>query len=384
MQSPTALLRTALSDPSFTQQATAKLTLICRDAEVSTCRTIVANLKAVIKHSSTDVQTKLTALEILHCCAQSGSLNFFSALGNKFIKRLAILASHRLGSDDPERGKDLFGKQSLSSEQSQRASVLFLQKLLRYFVCWASSVEGSSNRGAARIKRSYDELARRGLKFPQQDTELSEALMEHMAKCYRAISRFYSLIDRDSQDQPRVEKYAAKIISFKAQIESEVARLIGEKGNSSDLEVLVRTNDDLTEAVQRYNEFKSHKENPSPIRSRRQPSSIDLVNLLDTPYLESPAKLPEAAYLEEFMELSIQDCEEAPPSSLRNPEPQSKGRLRSSPLSPHSRRMQEAKLNEKYSDLAYFEVKLNSDFTTMFESGKGSLEEEYGQLVNCT
>lgn len=387
MQSPSDLLRAAFENPSLTQEAAAKLSLICRDADTSTCRQVIAHLKAVIKNNSADVPVKLTALEILHICAQSGSLNFFSALGNKFIKRLAIMASHRIDSDDPERGRDLFGKLSLKSEQSRRASVLFLQKLLRYFVCWAKSIEGTQNRGAARIKRVFDELERRGLNFPRQEADLSEALMQDMAKCYRAISRLYSLMDNGGQDTSRLKRYGDKVMAYKTQIETEVQHLSDSKTSPAHLEVLIRTNDDLEEAVKRYTEFRGHNEL----------SSVDLINLLDSPVRQSPVKRLQAAgvhreahveigrlehepsYLDELMELSMQVYCEPPPAALRNAEPIGKAIPRTLPASPKTLRKRRSffKAEERV------QQQLNSDFTILFESGRGALEEEYSKLVIC-
>lgn len=379
MQSPIALLRSALEDPSQTQVATAKLTSICRDADFNTCRQIVASLKNTIKNSSIEVQTKLTALEMLHCCAQAGNLNFFSALGTKFIKRLAIMASHRINSDDVERGRDLFGKQSLSSEQNQRASVLFLQKLLRYFVCWANSIKGTTNRGALRIKRHFDELVKKGLKFPQQDPELNEDLMEVMAKCYRAISKLYSMLDRGSKDDSKLEKFASQILEFKVEIEAELSRLAGENANSAHLEVLVRTNEDLNEAMQRYHEYANSR--GSPGKSRRQPSSIDLINLLDSPEFMPPLKAPEQSYFDDLMELSIQEVEEPPPDCLRNPEPRNKSVPMKLPPSPRASQKHDDVRTEDAKEEYFLERSLNTDHQRFFETGPGALEEEYARLV---
>eukprot|EP00359_Climacostomum_virens_P002348 CAMPEP_0204917272 /NCGR_PEP_ID=MMETSP1397-20131031/14892_1 /ASSEMBLY_ACC=CAM_ASM_000891 /TAXON_ID=49980 /ORGANISM="Climacostomum Climacostomum virens, Strain Stock W-24" /LENGTH=474 /DNA_ID=CAMNT_0052090063 /DNA_START=250 /DNA_END=1674 /DNA_ORIENTATION=- len=287
------------------------------------------------------------------------------------------MAAHHLDSDDVERGKDLFGKQSLSSEQNQRASVLFLQKLLRYFVCWANSIKGTTNRGALRIKKHFDDLVKRGLKFPQQEPELNEALMEDMAKCYRAISKLYSLIDRGCSDEARLEKYASKVMSFKSQIEAEISHLSGKDTSSIHMEVLIRTNDDLDEAIQRYSSFISSRVSPS--KGRRQLSSIDLINLLDSPGYTSPSKAPEVSYFDDLMEISMQSFEE-PPISLRHKEPPSKVIPKVIPTSPRALEKSEAKYAENLKEQVYLERSLRSDFHRLFETGPGALEEEYGQL----
>lgn len=379
MQSTLALLRTALDNPSSTQEATAQFIELARDADLNTCKQIVALLKATIKSNSSDVKAKLVVLEVLHSCAETGNLHFFSALGTKFIKRLAIMAAHRIDCEDVERGRDLFGKLSLVSQKSERASIIFLQKLLRYFVCWAKSVEGTTNRGALRIKRYYDELVRRGLKFPQQEPELSDELMKDMAICYRAISKLYSIIEGGGRGAKNIEKYLAKVLAFKAQIESEIFHLTRIGTSSAHLELLIRTNDDLDEAIQRCTNYTNTQVASAPVQSG---ASFDLLDFIDSSVKQHSPMALQANYLDDLMDLSIYDFVE-PPDSLRQTEPSSKGIPMPTPSSPRAVKMDEEQ-DDQMQEQLYMEKCLSRTFYKLFETGRGALEEAYAQLVTST
>lgn len=341
----------------------------------------MASLNSVIKNKSIKPELKLIALEIIHACAQSGNLHFFSALSSKLIKRLALMATHRIDSHYIERGRDLFG--NVTSEISLQASVVFLQKLLHYIECWADSVQGSTNRGALRIMKCYDELVSKGVQFPKRNACLNEDSAKNMRRCYGVVKELNALMAQGSNDTALFERYVSEARGCMAQIESDITNLLGSEENSKAVAILIKTNDDLGEALNRSKVY---------IAARLQSDQRDLPR--GSPGLgykaDSPDKLPKPSksYRSRHEGPRIPEIKKPidplPFSLMRNPEPQYKQPPISLPSSPRSLQKSNKIRSQQIREQKSIERSLANEFLRIFESGSGSIAEEYGRLVTCT
>lgn len=95
-------------------------------AGYSPCRSLIRNLKRLIKSRQYTPSVKLQALKILKACANTGNSCFLSCLAKKLASKFRAFADHFKNSHD--KGLSLFQAESI---QEQNASSEFLILLLQ-------------------------------------------------------------------------------------------------------------------------------------------------------------------------------------------------------------------------------------------------------------
>lgn len=103
-----------------------------KTANLNTCKEVVNLIKKILKDKHTSPKSKLFALKIFHSCMLVCNTEFLNYSQKKIMSRLAGLASHKKQIVDDSRGDDIFGKESLASEDNKQASREFLFYLLNY------------------------------------------------------------------------------------------------------------------------------------------------------------------------------------------------------------------------------------------------------------
>jgi hypothetical protein len=359
-------IRTALTDATLMPRASEKLKNFCKEADYRTCRDLVALFKSAIISPSGDVWSKVNALELLNSCVESNNSRVLSALGDKFIERLAILASHNLSSDDPEKGRNLFGKLSSASAVSQRASVLFLDKLHECFLIWAQAASKASDDGAAKISVQFSELLRKGLKVSK--LKLPQALQDGLNRYYRAITRLEAALSLDNP--AKLEKCASKAMSLKTQLETQISELSeSEAYNATHISVLIEANDALAEVIQKFEQSKEASDSEL---------SIDL----EEDVLEGVHAAPSDLRLKKKPHKPLNG--EAKVRAFRGPEPILKRKPHNIPRSPRSLEKSSSLMKDLLQEQSIIESNLQSSFNRLFEIGNGAIEERYSQLVSTT
>ena len=89
----------------------------------------------------------------------------------KIMRRLMVLAKHRKGSQDENRGFDIFGKISHVNETNRQHSVMFLRLLLYYISIWGRKFGIAPNGKSSVFWSNYEKLKKEGISFPQGNVE---------------------------------------------------------------------------------------------------------------------------------------------------------------------------------------------------------------------
>jgi hypothetical protein len=343
MQSVEDLIHQALGNPSLVPLVAVQLKDYCSYADTEACLELVGIFKAIIKDSSSDAPSKLSSLELLNSCAQSESRSFLAALGKKLIRRLAILASHRYASDDPEKGSSLFGAQSLSSAINQLTSRLFLQRLLEYFPVWARTAGKTDDKEASKISVKFKDLIKKGVKFPSPEVIPPHVLAE-LDICCLDSRLLDSTLEFSSGDTETIERLAGKLLKHKTKLDSDLSRC--DNNSTAYMYSLITVSNALTKSIQKFQEF-----------SKSRPS---------------PPKVPRPVYIEEAV------------TAFKDRQPTMKNKPCCEPPSPRALMKKQPYLGDLVNEQSILEANLKRNFSRLYETSSSLLEERCIQMVRPT
>ncbi|CAG9321599.1 unnamed protein product [Blepharisma stoltei] len=257
------------------------------NAGYSPCRSLIQNLKKLIKSHQYSPTIKLQALKIIKACADTGNSYFLTYLAKKLASRFRSLCSYQSDSSDPQRGKTLFQSDSKSE---QNASAGFLNLLLQCIEEWAGRF-GADEMGRETIFfKIYMDLKNKGVTFPQIEPNDEENSIKMLLKSIK------KLIENNG-DISEVKEKLRTVKEFKRNIEKRIAESM-EESNEEDIYELIVLNDEINDVCKIYKRWKSRL-NPPKGKTKNfeyEPIQVKGVrfNQKIEEYEPKPAPLPDA------------------------------------------------------------------------------------------
>jgi hypothetical protein len=133
---PTELVTQAVKTAQTYAEVLPHIKKIVRTADQNICRSVVSEIKKIIKDKKNTPVQKFMALELFQECMMLKNIQFVSYAQTKILERLSILAQ--------KKSSELF-RDSNKTQEFKDASDRFLSNLLTYMQIWAQAYGYSSN-----------------------------------------------------------------------------------------------------------------------------------------------------------------------------------------------------------------------------------------------
>jgi len=244
-------------------------------ANDSTVRAVITQMKNTLKDRAVPPTTKLAALQLFHQCMGLNNMPFLLFAQKKILRRLGEFARHRKASADPNRGRDLFGP--VQGEQ-QTASIEFLKILLQAVKAWASRYGIAPNGGdsdylklyrtleAERVVFPADSKASPALSSPRAQQSNASKLRTDLGKCKQTADLLLQMLAANP-GQSEVAPTASQVSAYKAQLELEIETRSSQSSSEAELNLLLDAHDHLSRALDTYQDYR---------RSRAQSSQVSV------------------------------------------------------------------------------------------------------------
>ncbi|CAG9313738.1 unnamed protein product [Blepharisma stoltei] len=213
------IIRTGIISDSEYQEASQLLSGIIKYAPLSTCKEVIIMIKRIIKDKSCPPTSKLRALKLFHECMMADNTSFLMYAQKKIMSRLTALAKHKKQESDDNRGDDIFGIASLSSEENRLASRNFLITLLKNIQTWAENYGRGPDGRPSSYLNYYNQLLKENVIFPMQLLTQSKQYASRSPP-EKLVMKYPGTIQRDYDTYRPPSKQNS--ITFKNSIESAV------------------------------------------------------------------------------------------------------------------------------------------------------------------
>ena len=146
---------------------------------------IVEGVKKVIKDKAYPPDRKLRALKLVSCGLVTKNPIFLKQVQKDLCKVFRDLAMHRKNESGENRGMDIFGTLSLTSEENKKNSAMFLKVLLYYIEQWANEFRLDPKGNATELNNLFRKLKKENVQFPQLErkTYTGEIIKRAQSTC---------------------------------------------------------------------------------------------------------------------------------------------------------------------------------------------------------
>ncbi|CAG9318959.1 unnamed protein product [Blepharisma stoltei] len=277
------LVRRGIASQEEYEAAISLLPESIKKASLNVCKDVVSFIKKIIKDKHSPPKSKLLAIKLFHTCMMAGNVHFLQYSQKKIMSRLTILAAHKKNNPDESRGDDLWGRDSLSSEENRRASREFLMNLLVFIQTWASQYGKTPDGKMSAYYKAYQSLRQDGVSFPQRNLAASPMPRQAENNAPRQSMQNYpsqarqpqrsnrrlstqkkteiqstleilsEMLKTDGCDQDFLNEITGSLKVQKGEIEREIA--IASNSNDSEyLQELIIINDRIQAALEKHSE----------------------------------------------------------------------------------------------------------------------------------
>ena len=267
---PSELVKKAVSSADEHNRVTPALADYIKKARLPVCKEVIKTIKKIIKDKTSPPSNKLRALKLFHACMMVANTEFLVFAQKKVMSRLTILAQHKKQVSDENRGEDIFGNLSLSSQENKKASEEFLICLLRYIKIWASQFGRGPDGKSSIFYRSYNTLVQNSVAFPKRNPDNQSPQKKESPKkpsSANSIAQLKDTVDNtcsivenllDSESIPvdTLSELISSLKSYKTSVNHRVNETMS-SGDSESTETLLALNECIEATLSKYENRKS-------------------------------------------------------------------------------------------------------------------------------
>lgn len=165
------LIQAIKTDFESARQKSESIAAQMSTADLATCKALIRSIKKIIKTRSASPLERLISLYVHQKCMMKANTHYLLYSCKKIMRRFMVLAKHRKGSQDEQRGYDIFGKISSANDANREHSVMFLKLLLYYISIWGRKFGISPNGKSSIFFTNYEALKKAGISFPVGNVE---------------------------------------------------------------------------------------------------------------------------------------------------------------------------------------------------------------------